>query len=77
MESTVAPRRRVCDGSDDFYPEERPVRRAAVDGFWIDERPVLVGEVRRLVKRPGTSRWLSGKRKYSQTAWLMISPGNR
>jgi hypothetical protein len=23
------------------------------------------------------SRWLSGKRKDSQTAWLMISPGNR
>ena len=23
-----------------------------------------------------TSRWLSGKRKYRQTAWLMISPGH-
>ncbi|MGH3331506.1 MAG: SUMF1/EgtB/PvdO family nonheme iron enzyme, partial [Nocardioidaceae bacterium] len=21
-------------GSDDFYPEERPVHRVAVDGFW-------------------------------------------
>ena len=23
-------------GSNDRYPEERPVRRATVDGFWID-----------------------------------------
>ncbi len=40
-------------GSDDFYPEERPVRRVAVDGFWIDERPVTVGEFRRFVKATG------------------------
>ena len=29
-------------GSEDFYPEEGPVRRAAVEDFWIDERPVTV-----------------------------------
>jgi sulfatase modifying factor 1 len=23
-------------GSADFYPEERPVHRVSVDGFWID-----------------------------------------
>jgi len=23
-------------GSDEFYPEERPVHRVAVDGFWMD-----------------------------------------
>jgi formylglycine-generating enzyme len=27
-------------GSDEHYPEERPVRRVAVDGFWIDRVPV-------------------------------------
>ncbi|HEX4013320.1 MAG TPA: formylglycine-generating enzyme family protein [Candidatus Cybelea sp.] len=27
-------------GSDDFYPEERPVRRAEVDAFFIDRHPV-------------------------------------
>src|SRR3546814_907901 len=27
-------------GSDRFYPEERPLRRVKVDGFWIDETPV-------------------------------------
>ena len=32
-------------GSEDFYPEERPVRRVAVDGFWIDDAPVTVARV--------------------------------
>ena len=25
-------------GSEDFYPEEAPVRRVTVEGFWMDER---------------------------------------
>jgi formylglycine-generating enzyme required for sulfatase activity len=37
-------------GSEDFYPEERPVHRVAVDGFWMDERPVTAGEFRRFVR---------------------------
>src|SRR6185437_16850766 len=37
-------------GSEDFYPEERPVHRVAVDGFWMDERPVTGGEFRRFVR---------------------------
>ena len=40
-------------GSEDFYPEERPVRRVETDGFWIDERPVTVAEFRRFVKATG------------------------
>ena len=40
-------------GSDAFYPEEAPVRRAGVEGFWIDERPVTVTEFRRFVKATG------------------------
>jgi formylglycine-generating enzyme required for sulfatase activity len=40
-------------GSDDFYPEERPVHDVAVDGFWIDPRPVVVAEFRRFVKATG------------------------
>ena len=27
-------------GSEDFYPEEAPVHRVRVDGFWIDRHPV-------------------------------------
>ncbi|HET8742082.1 MAG TPA: formylglycine-generating enzyme family protein [Gaiella sp.] len=37
-------------GSEDFYPEERPVHRVAVDGFWMDEHPVTAAEFRRFVR---------------------------
>ena len=32
-------------GDERFYPEERPVRRVDVDGFWMDERPADGGRV--------------------------------
>ena len=44
-------------GSEDFYPEERPVRRVAIDGFWMDEHPVTVAEFRRFVKDTGHVTW--------------------
>ena len=40
-------------GSEDFYPEERPVRRVQVDGFWIDEQPVTASDFRRFVRETG------------------------
>jgi sulfatase modifying factor 1 len=40
-------------GSDGFYPEERPVHRVAVDGFWIDEHPVTAADYRRFVRETG------------------------
>jgi formylglycine-generating enzyme len=40
-------------GSNDFYPEERPVHRVTVSGFWIDTHPVTVREFRRFVKATG------------------------
>ena len=40
-------------GSDAFYPEERPVRKVHVDGFWMDRHPVCVAEFRRFVKATG------------------------
>jgi formylglycine-generating enzyme len=40
-------------GSDAFYPEERPAHRVAVEGFWIDARPVTVGQFRRFVNETG------------------------
>jgi formylglycine-generating enzyme len=40
-------------GSDDFYPEERPVHQVTVDGFWIDTHPVTNAEFRRFVKATG------------------------
>ena len=40
-------------GSNDFYPEERPVHRVAVDGFWMDKHPVTTAEFRRFVEATG------------------------
>ncbi|GLU50261.1 formylglycine-generating enzyme family protein [Nocardiopsis ansamitocini] len=40
-------------GSEEFYPEERPVHPVRVDGFWIDTEPVTVARFRRFVKATG------------------------
>jgi formylglycine-generating enzyme len=40
-------------GSARFYPEERPVRRVEVDGFWMDDHPVTVAEFGGFVKATG------------------------
>jgi formylglycine-generating enzyme len=40
-------------GSDHHYPEERPVHRVSVDGFWIDRAPVTNREFRRFVEATG------------------------
>jgi sulfatase modifying factor 1 len=40
-------------GSASFYPEERPVHRVTVDGFWMDTHPVTVAEYRRFVAATG------------------------
>ena len=37
-------------GSEDFYPEERPVHQVSVDGFWMDESPVTAAQFRRFVR---------------------------
>ena len=44
---------RFLMGSEDFYPEERPVRRVEVDGFWMDIHPVTVADFRRFVAATG------------------------
>jgi sulfatase modifying factor 1 len=40
-------------GSEEFYPEERPVREVSVGPFSIDVHPVTVGEFRRFVVDTG------------------------
>ena len=40
-------------GSDEFYPEERPVREVTVGAFAIDRHPVIVAEFRRFVTDTG------------------------
>lgn len=40
-------------GSDRFYPEEAPVRRVSVDGFWIDATPVTNRQFAAFVEATG------------------------
>jgi formylglycine-generating enzyme len=40
-------------GSEEFYPEEAPVHRVSVDGFWADETAVTAAEFRRFVRETG------------------------
>ena len=40
-------------GSDKHYPEEAPVHRVTVDGFWIDRTPVTNREFRKFVNATG------------------------
>jgi formylglycine-generating enzyme required for sulfatase activity len=40
-------------GSDKHYPEEAPVHRVTVDGFWIDPTPVTNRQFRRFVEATG------------------------
>jgi formylglycine-generating enzyme len=52
-EMTWLPGGEFSMGSADFYPEEAPVRRVRVEGFWMDRHPVTVAEFRRFVKATG------------------------
>ena len=40
-------------GSDNHYPEEAPVHRVTVDGFWIDRTPVTNRQFKAFVKATG------------------------
>jgi len=40
-------------GSDAHYPEEAPVHRVGVDGFWIDAHPVRNADFARFVRATG------------------------
>ena len=40
-------------GSDSHYPEEAPVHRVTVDGFWIDRTPVTNRQFEEFVKATG------------------------
>ena len=44
-------------GSDDHYPEERPVHKVSVDGFWIDRYPVTNDRFGRFVEATGHMTW--------------------
>ena len=44
-------------GSEHHYPEERPVRQIAVEGFWIDRQPVTNADFARFVEATGWVTW--------------------
>jgi formylglycine-generating enzyme required for sulfatase activity len=44
---------RFLMGSNTFYPEEAPVRRVSVDGFWIDTQPVTNRQFETFVNATG------------------------
>ena len=66
-------------GSEQFYPEERPVRRVTVDGFWMDEHPVTVAEFRRFVKATGhvtVAEHAPDPREYPDADPALLVPGS-
>jgi formylglycine-generating enzyme len=40
-------------GSEQFYPEERPIHPVSVDGFWMDRFEVTIADFRRFVQATG------------------------
>jgi len=44
-------------GSDDHYPEERPVHKVSVDGFWIDRYPVTNERFARFIEATSHMTW--------------------
>src|ERR1700730_11432894 len=40
-------------GSDHHYPEEAPVHRVTVDGFWIDRTPVTNRQFKAFIEATG------------------------
>jgi formylglycine-generating enzyme len=66
-------------GSNDFYPEERPVHRVMVDGFWMDKRPVTNAEFRCFIEATGyvtTAERPPDPRDYPGVNPTLLVPGS-
>lgn len=66
-------------GSEHYYPEERPVHRASVGGFWMDRHPVTVAEFRRFVKATGhvtTAEITPSAQLYPDSDPQLLVPGS-
>jgi sulfatase modifying factor 1 len=67
-------------GCERFYPEEAPVHRVTVDGFWIDRHPVTVRDFRRFVAETGyltvAERPLDPE-QYPEADPALLKPGSR
>ncbi|GAA3291879.1 formylglycine-generating enzyme family protein [Dactylosporangium vinaceum] len=53
MEMAWIPGGTFAMGAEGFYPEEAPVQKVAVDGFWIDSHPVTNAEFALFVQETG------------------------
>jgi formylglycine-generating enzyme required for sulfatase activity len=66
-------------GSDRFYPEEAPVRRVSVDGFWIDATPVTNRQFAAFIEATGYTTVAEvppDPRDYPGMALEMARPGS-
>ena len=66
-------------GSDNFYREERPARREAVDGFWIDRHLVTNAEFHEFVRATGyltTSERAPDPAMYPEADPSFLVPGS-
>jgi formylglycine-generating enzyme required for sulfatase activity len=66
-------------GSNAFYREERPVRPATTDGFWIDRHPVTNAQFRRFVEATGYvtfSERVPTREMYPDAAEEFLVPGS-
>jgi sulfatase modifying factor 1 len=73
------PAGRFAMGSDDFYPEERPVHTVEVGAFRIEAHPVTVREFRRFVKATGhvtTAERAPEREQYPDADPALLVPGS-
>ena len=66
-------------GSDRHYPEEAPVHRVAVDGFWMDRTPVTNRRFRDFVEATGyvtSAEMVPDPADYPGALPHMLKPGS-
>jgi formylglycine-generating enzyme len=66
-------------GSDDHYPEERPVHRVAVDAFWIDRYPVTNAQFQAFVEATSyvtTAEVAPDPKDYPGAKKALLHPGS-
>ena len=73
-------------GSEDFYPEERPVHEVGVDGFWMDYHEVTNEQFTRFVEatryktlaerplNPADSSWRPSQKILCPAPWSFTRP---
>jgi formylglycine-generating enzyme required for sulfatase activity len=64
-------------GSDKHYPEEAPVHRVTVDGFWIDRTPVTNRQFKAFIKATGHVTFAQNPGARRGTIALWASSGVR